>query len=157
MKATGKSTKAYRLHLVVKLREEGHTQHQISDLTGLSQGRVSQILKLYHQKGASALVIHSPPGRPAGLTTDQLDELKIILTAEAKASSFATDGWTLSRISKVIEDKFGLSYSLEHIRRILKNIGFTRQRPKAKDYRQDQEAIDKWKSQTLPKLKKSND
>lgn len=155
MKAKGRAAKEYRLHLVVKLRKEGHTQGKIAEMSGLSQSRVSGILKLYREGGESALVVGSPPGRVPGLDGGQLEELKGILVDEAGASGFATDGWTLSRVGEVIERRFGKGYSLEHVRRILKKIGFTRQRPVAKDYRRDEARVDQWKSKALPALKKS--
>ena len=143
------------MRLVVKLRKEGHTQSRIAEMAGLSQTRVSEILQLYNEGGNAALVIKSPPGPPPGLDKGQLEELKGILGAEAMASGFPTDGWTLSRVGEVVEGRFGKSYSLEHIRRILKKVGFTRQRPVAKDYRRDDAKVDQWKAETLPALKKS--
>lgn len=155
MKAKGKKAKTYRLQLVVKLREEGHSQSKIAEMCGLSQSRVSGILKRYREQGQSGLVIKSPPGRPSGLNPTQLEVLQAILKAGALAWGFPTDSWTLSRIAQVIKAEFGLGYSLEHVRRLLKKLGFTRQRPRAKDYRQDEQSVTNWKSQTLPGLKKS--
>lgn len=155
MKAKGKSAKEYRLNLVVQLHKDGHTQVQIASLTGLSQSRVSAILKVYREKGESGLVIKSPPGRQAGLGSEQLDLLKGILNNQALSSGFPTQGWTLARIRLVIKKHFGLTYSLEHVRRLMKKIGFTRQRPHAQDYRQDPQAVKLWQNQTLPSLKKS--
>lgn len=155
MKAKGKQAKEYRMHLVVKLRQEGHSQTRIAEIAGLSQSRVSDILKLYQEGGEAALVIQSPPGPTPGLDTNQLEELKSILVAEAMAFGFPTDGWTLKRVGEVVKSRFGKSYSLENIRRILQKIGFTRQRPVAKDYRRDEAKVDQWKAQTLPALKKS--
>ena len=143
------------MRLVVKLRKEGHTQARIAEIAGLSQTRVGEILQLYNNGGESALIIKSPPGREPGLTNGQLERLKVILGDEAKASGFPTDGWTLRRVCEVIADQYGKSYSLEHIRRILKKVGFTRQRPVAKDYRRDDAKVDQWKAETLPALKKS--
>lgn len=155
MKAKGKAAKEYRLQLIVKLREQGHNQTQIAKLVGLSQSRVSEVLIRYKKQGPKALKIKSPPGLKAGLASEQLDLLKQILEQEAKASGFATDGWTLARVGLVIQKHFGFKYSLEHVRRILKKIGFTRQRPRAKDYRQDEQAVQQWQSKRLPALKKS--
>ncbi len=157
MKVQGKTAKQYRLELVVKLHQEGHTQVKIAELSQLSQSRVSTILKIYRQKGKSGLQIKSPPGRPAGLKDEDLTKLGQILKAEALAWGFPTDGWTLKRIAKVVEAEFGKPYSLEHIRRLLKKIGFSRQRPQAKDYRQDNQAVESWQTQKLPMLKKSEE
>lgn len=155
MKAKGKAAKEYRLQLVIKLHEQGYTQSKIGDQVGLSQSRVSEIIRQYRKDGASSLVIKSPPGLTPGLDSQDLEKLKELLKLEAKAAGFATDGWTLLRVKQLIEQHWNLSYSLEHVRRILKKINFTRQRPIAKDYHKDELAVEKWKTQTLPALKKS--
>lgn len=155
MKVKGKQAKEYRMQLVIKLRQEGRTQAQIAGVVGLSQSRVSDILRLHREKGDEGLVIKSPPGNAAGLSAEQLEDLKKVLQDEALASGFPTAGWTLVRISEAVQRKFGIRYSLEHIRRLMKKIGFTRQRPKTKDYRQQAEQVEQWQSHIAPALKKS--
>lgn len=154
MELSGKAAKQYRVDLVVKLHKEGQTQVQIAQTVGLSQGRVSQIVRRY-QDGEERVLVKSPPGLTAGLGSAQLSELRELLMAEAKASGFTSDGWTLKRVGQLINHHYGIDYSLEHVRRILHKIGFTRQRPQARDYRQDEEAVKRWTSETLPSLKKS--
>lgn len=157
MRLKDKAAKEYRLQVVVRLRSEGHTQSQIARMTALCQSRVSDILKSYDENGESGLVIRSAPGARSKLDAAQLEQFKALLQAEAKASGFPTDGWTLKRAAQLVRDNFGITYSLEHIRRILKKTGFTRQRPQTKDYRRNEQAVQQWKSQTLPALKKSKE
>lgn len=155
MRLKGKAAKEYRAQLVVRLRSEGYKQRQIAQMAELCQSRVSEILKLHREKGESGLLIRSAPGAKPKLGAAQQEQFKALLRAEAKASGFPTDGWTLRRVAQVVEKNFGVRYSPEHIRRLLKKMGFTRQRPMAKDYRRDEQAVAQWKSQTLPALKKS--
>ena len=157
MEVKGKAAKQYRVNLVIQLAQSGHSQKQIISITGLSQSRVSQILIQSRQSESHSVEIQSPPGRKPGLTADQLGQLSTLLKAEALKSGFATDGWTLKRIAQVIERHFGKSYSLEHVRRLLKKMGFTRQRPKAQDFRHNKQAVETWKETDLPALKKSQE
>ncbi len=96
-----------------------------------------------------------PLGRPGGLGAAQKKLLSKALLAGAVASDFPTELWTLSRVAKLIEREFGLTYSTVNVWRILREMGFSSQRPTGRATQRDEAAIEHWRSKRWPALKKS--
>lgn len=96
-----------------------------------------------------------PLGRPGGLSPAQRLRLSKALLAGAVVNDFATELWTLARIAKLIECEFGVSYSTVHVWRLLKQMGFSSQRPTGRATQRDEQAIAHWKAKRWPLLKKS--
>lgn len=73
----------------------------------------------------------------------------------ALAHGYATELWTLERIARLIEQRFGLRYSLTQTWRILGSLGWSCQRPSGRARERDEKAIEQWKRQRWPALKKT--
>lgn len=98
-----------------------------------------------------------PLGRPGGLDAGQKKRLGKALLAGAVANDFPTELWTLSRVAKLIEREFGLTYSTVNVWRILRAMGFSSQRPTGRAIQRDAAAIEQWRTKRWPALKKSPD
>ena len=62
--------------------------------------------------------------------------------------------WTVAMIIQLIADKFGVSYSDVQVGRILKEIGFSKQKPLQRAYEQDPEKVERWLNEEYPSIKK---
>jgi transposase len=145
----------FRLQQIYQLDQKGYSQTEIADLTDCTQAWVSIVLKRVEEEGIESLQAkESKAGNKPALDEDDLTDLEKVLEREARASGFETDGWTRKRIAQVIEERYGVKHHPSHISRILAKIGFTRQKMSGKHYRQDREALEKWREETLPELKK---
>jgi transposase len=71
------------------------------------------------------------------------------------ACGFPTELWTLARVGALLEVEFGRVYSTVHVWRILRELGFSSQRPTGRAIQRDEAAILAWKKQRWPALKKS--
>ncbi|MFN3421683.1 MAG: winged helix-turn-helix domain-containing protein, partial [Armatimonadota bacterium] len=69
------------------------------------------------------------PGRPPRLTKPQRERLVQILLDGPRAAGFATDLWTLARVAQVIEREFGVRYHPGHVWYILRDLGWSPQKP----------------------------
>ena len=96
-----------------------------------------------------------PRGRPAGLDIGQRRTLVRHLKAGALAAGFATELWTLARVGKLIEQRFGRAYSESQVWRILMALGFSCQRPSGRALERNEPAIKQWKLKRWPVLKKT--
>lgn len=96
-----------------------------------------------------------PLGRPAGLDAAQKGQLGQALLAGAVANDFPTELWTLARVAKLIERDFGVAYSTVNVWRILRELGFSSQRPAGRAIQRDEAAIRQWRTRRWPALKKS--
>jgi transposase len=58
-------------------------------------------------------------------------------------------------IARVIAEEFAVSYHAGHVRKVLKAMGFSVQRPRRQLAKADPIAQDRWQRYTYPRLKKN--
>ncbi|MCC6212026.1 MAG: winged helix-turn-helix domain-containing protein [Burkholderiales bacterium] len=68
-------------------------------------------------------------GRPSRLEPAQRVKLPEMLVAGAVANGFATELWTLALVAMLIKKGFGFSYSTVQVWGMLRQFGFSNQRP----------------------------
>lgn len=139
----------------VELDQAGWKQAPIAQALGLTQGWVSQTLKKYRQQGATALQWRKPTGAPTRLINDQLQQLVSELNKGAEHHGFAGAVWTRPRVNEVIKKLFEVSYDPSQIGRLLKKVGWSRQKPQAKARQQDGPAVDNGSKSGYQNLKKA--
>jgi transposase len=79
--------------------------------------------------GAAGLQIPDRVGRPAKLSDDQLRTVEAVLLEGAQAQGYRTDLWTLKRVAEVIARVTGVTYHPGHVWRLLRHMGWSRQKP----------------------------
>lgn len=93
-------------------------------------------------------------GAPPRLSEKQRAELPKLLAKGAPAHGFRGDVWTCERVGEVIRRRFGVRYHPAHVSRLLRALGLSIQKPKRLANQRNEEAIEHWKEETWPKLKK---
>ncbi len=111
-------------------------------------------MKKAREGGEEALKAHPPKGVPARLTQEQKAQIPHLLAKGAEAYGFRGDVWTASRVAKVIDQTFGIRYHRDHVRRLLREAGWSRQHPIERATQRDEQAIKAWYEQRWPQLKK---
>jgi transposase len=139
-----------------ELKERGWKQAHIADALGVSEGAVSQWMKRAREKGVQALRHKPPPGAPPRLSEDERARLPELLAQGAQAHGFRGDVWTCERVAVVIRREFGVSYHPAHVSRLLKKLRLSLQKPERRADQRDEEAIEHWKDQKWPSLKKGH-
>jgi transposase len=132
----------------------GWKQQDIAVALGVTKGAVSQWLKRAREGGIDALRHCKPPGAPCRLTPEQRVQLPQLLAQGAQSFGFQGDLWTLPRVAEVISWEFGVTYHPSQVSRILKTCGWSRQKPLRRATQQDETAIQLWKEERWPELKK---
>ena len=145
----GRRQRAWQLH------QQGWTQVQIATALGVSQAAVSQWLARASSHGPGALADHPAPGRPPSLNPDQLAQLVDLLGQGAQAHGFLGDVWTRRRVAQLIKEQFAISYHPTHVGRLLRQIGWSPQKPIVRATQRDEAAIAAWYNQRWPALNKS--
>ena len=145
----------YRRFRAWELRQEGWTQQKIASALGVTQGAVSQWLKRAREGGGpEALRRRKAPGAQRRLTPKQLARIPELLERGAEAHGFRGDVWTRERVGKVIEREFGVSYHPTHVGRILRDLGWSRQKPVESASQRNEAAIRQWRDERGPELQK---
>jgi transposase len=111
-------------------------------------------MKRVREKGVEALRHKPPPGAPPRLSEDERARLPELLAQGAEAHGFRGELWTCERVSIVIRREFGVSYHPAHVSRLLKKLRLSLQKPERRADQRDEEAIEHWKNQKWPTLKK---
>jgi transposase len=137
------------------LKQEGWPQKDIATALGVSAGAVSQWLKrAREQGGVEALTRRPPPGMTPRLSTEQRAQLPLLLARGAEAYGFRGDVWTARRVAQLIADTFGVRYHRDHVRRLLRQLGWSRQHPSTRATQRDAAAITQWQEERWPALQK---
>ncbi|MFD2574686.1 winged helix-turn-helix domain-containing protein [Spirosoma soli] len=139
----------------VELKNLGWRQTAIAQALGLTPGWVSRTLKAYREQGQTALLWRKRTGAPTRLSAEQLTQLVGELNKGAEYHGFPGHIWTRPRVNEVIKKLFGVSYDPSQVGRLLKKVGWTRQKPQTKARQQNPERVEQWRSERLPELKKS--
>jgi len=144
---------ARRIHAVL-LNHQRHTSGEISQLLGAPRSKVSLWLGQYESHGWEALLEGHRSGRPKQLTSAQLSDLDGIIDSGPVAYGFSSGVWTSPMIGRVIEEEFQVRYHPGHVRKVLKALGFSVQRPRRKLAQADPAQLNRWQRYTYPRLKK---
>ena len=94
------------------------------------------------------------PGRPPRLSPAQKRSIPELLWHGPEAYGFRGQVWTCARIAKVIEWEFGVRYHKDHVGRILKGLHWTPQQPIRRATQRDDEAIQRWRDEVWPELRR---
>ncbi len=104
--------------------------------------------------GAEALRSRGARGRPARLSGEQLAGLHDELLRGPRAHGYDTDLWTCPRVRRVIRRLFGVTYADCHVWKLLRKMGWTRQKPARRAKERDEERIANWVAQDWPRIKR---
>jgi transposase len=136
----------------LELHEQGWQGKTIAAALGVTAGAVSQWLRRARESGREALRSHPPPGPTPKLTDRQRAALPEVLAKGAEAHGFIGDVWTTKRIAVVIKRAFGVSYHPAHVSRLMRQIGWSVQKPVKRASRRDEAQVTTWREETWPAL-----
>jgi transposase len=131
------------------------TQAEIARELGVAHQTVSDWHDQWLVGGKRALKRVGKPGRPPKVTAHDLAKVEKALERGPRANGFATDLWTLARVAEVIETVTGIQYHPGHVWRVLRQMGWSRQRPARQAIERDDAAIERWVNERWPKVKKT--
>lgn len=144
----GRRRRAWELHQL------GWSQQRIAEALGCAQSSVSGWIKRASADGVAALRTKPAPGPTPRLSPSQLAQLPTLLAQGAEAHGWRGDFWTTRRVAKLISDHFGVSYHPAHVSRLLRQIGWSVQKPITRASQRDPAAIADWAATRLPAIKK---
>lgn len=142
----GRRLRAWELH------EAGWPGARIAEALGVTSGAVSQWLRRGREGGRGALRTKPRLGKQPRLTQAQRAQLPALLGKGAEAHGFVGDVWTTRRVAAVIKRAFEVSYHPAHVSRLLRQIGWTLQKPIRRASQRDEAKVTAWREQDWPAL-----
>jgi hypothetical protein len=73
-------------------------------------------------------------------------------SAGAEAFGYDTGLWTAARVAQLIEQECGIAYHPGHVWRLLRQLGWSCQRPTGRALERDEQAIAQWKRKRWPEI-----
>lgn len=142
----GRRLRAWELH------EAGWSGARIAEALGVTPGAVSQWLARGRTGGREALRTQPRPGKQPRLTAAQRAQIPSLLTQGAEAHGFVGDVWTTKRVAVVIQRACGVRYHPAHVSRLLRQLGWTLQKPIQRASQRDERKVTAWREQEWPAL-----
>jgi len=141
----------------LRLFEAGTSQAEVARRLEVSRVSAKRWYDIWKLKGGKGLKAKKPLGRPNRLSAKQRKQIETALLKGPSAHGYRTELWTLPRIAAVIEREVGVQYHPGHVWRVLRQLGWSLQRPAKRARERNEEAIQRWKKERWPKLKKTSE
>jgi transposase len=136
------------------LLQKGLSQSEVGRRVGAHRQSVSQWAEALREKGRQGLRKAARAGRPPKLHAEDLKRIERGLKRGPEKLGYGTSLWTSARVAHLIEQECGIRYATGHAWRILRQLGWSCQRPTGRALERDEEKIRRWKRKRWPEIKK---
>ncbi len=149
-----KTLETLRIQTVQRVLD-GESPEDLAKLLDLNRATIYRWVNKYHYGGWEALKAKPVPGRPPKLTTEQMAWVaRTVRENNPLQLNFPFALWTLGMIRELIREKFDIRLSEVSVGRLMRNLGFTHQRPLQRASEQDPVMVEKWRAQEYPEIRK---
>jgi transposase len=136
------------------LRKQGLTVRTVAEKVGCVPSSVVRWTQAIERAGERGLDSKPQSGGKARLTERQRRSLCTILVKGPRAWGWSNDLWTLERVAQVIERRFGVTYHISHVHRLLRQLGFSAQKPARLARERNDAAVAEFRDQRWAAVKK---
>jgi len=138
-----------------RLLERGWREAAVARRVGVHRQSVNRWAQQLAVGGRPALRKAGRAGRKPRLSEADRSRIVAGLKQGPEALGYETGLWTSWRVADLIERECGVRYTNVHVWRILRELGWSCQRPVGRALERDEKAIRRWKQVRWPELKKT--
>jgi len=154
LRETTTDVAVFRNATIILMSAVGRSKASIAYDLGCSIGTIDIARKRYRLSGLSGLIPARPPGRTSRATPEYRAALRKVIQAPPQELGYGFSVWSLARLNAHLQRVTGIGFSEDQLGRIMKQEGFSFQRPKhTMKGKRDEEAFQK-ASAKLRALKK---
>jgi putative transposase len=132
IKSLERDTRVLKRLYFVKFRYQGNSVEKASEQVGVTRMVGYLWQERWNEQGYEGLIPRFAGGRPSKITPEQKDLLPELLQKR--------EHWTTEEVRRLIQDEFGVEYTLKQVRIILKKLGMQYAKPFPRDYRRPPDA-----------------
>ncbi len=143
-----------RKQAVKSVRVDNRSPEEVIKVFGLHRSCIYRWLNKYDAGGLESLDSSKAKGPQSKITAKQKQQLARMLLKNPTQLSFEYALWTIQMIVELIKKKFNVQYSIVQVSYILKEIGFSKQKPLQRAYQQDPQKVQQWLQKEYPAIKK---
>jgi transposase len=146
-----------RRFLAARLLQQGVLQAEVARQVGVHRQSVGRWAQQLAGGGRRSLKKAGRAGRKPRLKAADLRRIERGLKRGPQALGYETDLWTSWRVAHLIESACGVRYHPSQAWRILRQLGWSCQRPAGRALERDETKIRGWKRKRWPEIKKKRE
>jgi transposase len=144
----------FRNALIILMTGAGRSKDSIAKELGCCRATVDNMRKRYRESGVQGLVPHKSTGRTSRATTQYRAALRSLVQTPPQTLGYGFSVWSVARINEHLKKQTDIGFSEDRLRAILREEGFSFQRPKhTMKGKRDEAAYERARRQ-LKRLKK---
>lgn len=109
------------------------SSYKIAELADTSHTKVQRWINRFNKYGFKGLKDKQRTGKPPKLTKEQTKTLEEELNRPKEFSV----GWRTLEVLDKIKKMFGITYTIQHVRRLLYSLGYSKVKPRPEHIRKD--------------------
>ena len=137
-----------------RLLKKGVHEAEVARRVGVHRQSVNRWARQLEEQGTRGLKKAGRAGRKPRLTTSDLGKIEEGLKRGPEALGYESSLWTAWRVADLIERESGVRYTDGHVWWLLRQLGWSCQRPAGRALERDEDKIRRWKKERWPELKK---
>lgn len=137
-----------------RLLKQGVHEAEVARRVGVHRQSVNRWAQQLAASGIAGLKKSGRAGRRPLLTAADLEKIRESLKRGPEALGYETGLWTAWRVADLIQRECGVKYHRGHVWKVLRNLGWSCQRPTGRALERNEAAIRQWKKERWPQLKK---
>jgi transposase len=138
-----------------ELLQKGLSQSEVARQVDAHRQSVSEWAATIRENGKKGLRKAGRAGRRPRLRPEDRKRIERGLKRGPQALGYETSLWTANRGAHLIEQETGIHYHPGHVWRILRQLGWSCQRPTGRALERDEDKIRRGKQERWPELKKT--
>ena len=138
--------------LAIKAIGEGESIASVGIVLNVTGEAVRGWLRAYLTEGISGLNGKKSPGRPAKLTKSEKKELAKIIDEGPSKAGFSGNCWRSPMLQLLIQERYGVTYTIQYISQLLRNMGFSYQKAKFESAHLDKAQRKEWLDKQWPEI-----
>jgi transposase len=141
----GSNRRASLRMLAIANALEGLARAEAARLAGMSGQALCDAIKRYNAEGLEGLYDRPKPGRPRRLDDRQEGELGEIVLAGPDVEQEGMSAYTREDLARIVREKWRVSYHPGSMGRVLRRLGFSRQKARPSHPKKDPAAAEAFK------------
>jgi transposase len=125
-----REAKVFRNATIILLSAAGNSKPMIAHELGCSTATVDNVRKKYRQQGIEGLLPRTSPGRRSRATPQYRAALRKAVQTPPQSLGYGFSVWSLARLAAHLQRKTDISLSEDQLGRVLREEGYSYQRPK---------------------------
>lgn len=124
---------------------DGMSRAEAARLSGMERQALRDAVVRYNAEGLAGLHNRRPPPRPGKLGAAELRALSELILRGPDPEIDGLSAWTLPELCRVIEQRFGKRLHPASLSRVLRRLGFSRQKARPRHPQSDSQAQEDFK------------